>query len=388
MKVAIVHYWLVGMRGGEKVAEALCELFPQADIYTHVYDPDAVSAVIRQHRVFTTFIQKLPQAKKLYQRYLPLMPIALEQLDLREYDLVISSESGPAKGVLTSPHTLHICYCHTPMRYLWDMYPDYRQGAGRITRALMPLLTHYLRMWDQFSANRVDYFVANSHYVAKRIAKHYRRTAEVVYPPVETESFELSEQQGDFYLFLGQLVRYKRCDLAIEAFNRMGKPLVVIGQGEELSALKVKAGPSIQFLGRQSSDVMRSHFAQCRALIFPGEEDFGIVPLEAMASGRPVIAYARGGALETVVEGTTGLFFKEQTVESLMAAVEKFETMQAQFVPEIIRNHACQFSRAQFLNEMQRVIDTAWGQHQEAQRSGSTRMNRSPLLISTGSTRI
>ncbi|HEY9825920.1 MAG TPA: glycosyltransferase family 4 protein [Stenomitos sp.] len=365
MKVALVHYWLVGMRGGEKVLEALCEMFPDADIYTHVYDPASISSTINQHKVFTTFIQKLPKSKALYQRYLPLMPTALEQLDLRQYDLVISSESGPAKGVLISPHTLHICYCHTPMRYLWDMYPDYLASAGKVTKALMPALTHYLRMWDQLSANRVDHFISNSKFIAKRIAKHYRRSADVIYPPVDTQSFAISDTQDDFYLMLGQLVKYKRCDLAIEAFNQLGKPLVVIGYGEELESLKALAGTNIKFLGRQPFDVMCDYYSRCRALIFPGEEDFGIVPVEAMASGRPVIAYGKGGALETVVDGVTGLFFEEQTATSLINAIERFEKVEGQFIPEKIASHAQTFSRDEFFKKMSTFIEEKFQKHQE-----------------------
>jgi glycosyltransferase involved in cell wall biosynthesis len=358
LKVAIVHYWLIKMRGGEKVVEALCEIFPEADIFTHVYDPSAISDTINQHRVFTTFIQKLPQAKKLYQRYLPLMPIALEQLDLRSYDLVISSESGPAKGVLTRSNALHICYCHTPMRYIWDMYHDYRQGAGWVTQGLMPLLVHYLRLWDQLSSNRVDFFIANSNYVARRIQKHYRRSATVIYPPVETEKFTPSSIQGDFYLMVGQLVPYKRFDLAIAAFNQLNKPLIVIGYGPELKALKAKANSNIQFLGHQNFEVIQTHYAQCQALIFPGEEDFGIVPIEAMASGRPIIAFGRGGALETILEGKTGVFFQEQTPESLIQAVENFESIQDRFVAEAIAHHAQQFNRTQFVEKMQTYLES------------------------------
>jgi glycosyltransferase involved in cell wall biosynthesis len=364
LKVAIVHYWLIGMRGGEKVLEALCEMFPEADIFTHVCDPDALSETINQHRIFTTFIQKLPQAKKLYQHYLPLMPIALEQLDLRSYDLVISSESGPAKGVLTAPNTLHVCYCHTPMRYLWDMYHDYRQGAGQITQGLMPFLVHYLRIWDQLSANRVDYFIANSNYVAQRIQKHYRRSSTVIYPPVETEKVTPSSTQGDFYLMVGQLVQYKRFDLAIAAFNQLNKPLIVIGHGPELKVLKSHAKENIQFLEYQSFDVIQQHYAQCQALIFPGEEDFGIVPVEAMASGRPIIAFGRGGALETILEGKTGIFFQEQTPESLIQAVEQFESVRDQFVAGEIVHHAQQFSRSQFIARMGSCLETFLQDHQ------------------------
>lgn len=357
MKVAIVHYWLVGMRGGEKVVEALCEMYPEADIYTHVYDPAVISPTINRHRVQTTFISRLPKAVRWYQRYLPLMPLALEQLDMRGYDLVISSESGPAKGFVVSPGTLHICYCHTPMRYLWDMYHDYLAGAGRVTRWAMRPIMHYLRMWDVLSAFRVDHFVANSRYVARRIAKHYRRDADVVHPPVSVDDFYISETIGDYYLMVGQLVAYKRSDIAVEAFNRMGKKLVIIGEGEQYDSLARMAGPNVKLMGRQPFSVIREHYAQCRALIFPGVEDFGIVPVEAMASGRPLIAYREGGAMETVVEGKTGLFFQQQSADALIDAVNRYEASAAQFDPAQIRAHAQGFQVARFKREVQAVID-------------------------------
>jgi glycosyltransferase involved in cell wall biosynthesis len=357
MKVAIVHYWLVGMRGGEKVVEALCEMFPTATIYTHVYDPGAVSDTINRHPVRTTFIDKLPRARQLYQRYLPLMPMAIEQLDLRGYDLVLSSESGPAKGFVTPPGTLHLCYCHTPMRYLWDMYPDYLAGAGRLTRWAMRPMAHYLRTWDLATAFRVDRFVANSHFVARRIAKYYRREADVVHPPVSVDDFRVAHDVEDYYLMVGQLVPYKRTDLAVEAFNRMGRKLVVIGEGEHYEHLARIAGPNVRVMGRQPFSVIREHYAKCRALIFPGLEDFGIVPVEAMASGRPVIAYRAGGALETVVDGVTGMFFDEQSVGALIEAVENFEARQNDFLPGTIRAHAEGFGVARFKSQMQAVID-------------------------------
>lgn len=358
MKVAIVHYWLVAMRGGEKVVEALLDLFPEADIFTHVYDPEAVSEKFTRLRVSTTFIQKLPFAKRLYKSYLPLMPLALEQLDLRGYDLVISSESGPAKGVLTSPDCLHICYCHTPMRYLWDMYHDYKKGAGPLKRLAMVPLIHYLRMWDAATAQRVDRFVANSNHVAKRIQKIYRRDATVIYPPVAVEDFYVSDEPDDYYLMVGQLVGYKRADLAIRAFNRTGKRLIVIGEGEQLGTLKKIAGPNIRLMGRQPFSVIQAHYAKCRALIFPGEEDFGMVPVEAMASGKPVIAYGKGGALETVIEGETGLFFKEQTEQSIIDAVEEFEIEESRFSPEACRNQANKFGSDRFKIEFQKLVNS------------------------------
>jgi glycosyltransferase involved in cell wall biosynthesis len=358
-RVAIIHYWLVGMRGGEKVLESLCECFSQADIYTHVIDKSAVSKVISQHKIYTTFIQKLPQANRRYQKYLPLMPLALEQLDLRNYDLVISSESGPAKGVITSPNTLHICYCHTPMRYVWDMYQDYLENAGRITRLVMPPLVHYLRLWDYASAARVDHFIANSGHVAKRIQKHYRRDATIIYPPVDTAAFTQSSTHEDFYLIVGQLVRYKRTDLAVEAFNRNGKPLIIIGEGEQFEQLRAQAKPNIKIMGRQPFSVIRDHYARCKALIFPGEEDFGIVPVEAMASGRPVIAYRKGGAFETVLEGITGLFFEQQTPEALIQAIEHYEATQQQFSSEQIIQHAQSFDKETFKIKIKKFIKEA-----------------------------
>lgn len=357
MKVAIVHYWLVGMRGGEKVVEALCEMFPDADVFTHVYDPNTISETIKRHQIRTTFVQRLPRAKRWYQRYLPLMPLALEQLDLGEYDLVISSESGPAKGVIVGPDTAHVCYCHTPMRYLWDMYGQYLSNAGFITRTAMRPLIHYLRLWDVSTAARVDRFVTNSAYVGRRVMKYYRRDSAVIPPPVETEAFKPNSEIGDHYLFVGQLVRYKRADLAVEAFNRLGRKLVVIGDGEQFRPIKREAGSNITLMGWQPASVLREQYARCRALIFPGLEDFGIVPVEAMASGRPVIAYGKGGALETIVEGRTGTFFAEQTADSLAEAVERFEAMESDLSPNHIAEHARQFDKAVFKRRMGQLIE-------------------------------
>ncbi len=328
LKVAIVHYWLVGMRGGEKVLEALCEMFPQADIFTHVHVPGSVSPTIERHRIETTLVGRLPRPARFYKSYLPLMPLALEQLDLRGYDLVVSSEAGPAKGVVAPAGARHVCYCHSPMRYVWNMFHDYRDGASWPKRLLMPPLLHYMRLWDAASAMRVDRFAANSRTVAGRIRTYWRREADVVFPPVDVEAFSpvaRASDLGDFHLMAGELVRYKRPDLAVEAFNRTGRPLVVIGGGEMLAELRALAGPNVRLLGPQPFSILRDHYARCRALVFPGEEDFGIVPVEAMASGRPVVAYGRGGATETVVEGRTGTFFHEHGVDALIDAVERCE---------------------------------------------------------------
>jgi glycosyltransferase involved in cell wall biosynthesis len=325
MRVAIVHYWLVGMRGGERVLEALCEMFPEADVFTHVHVPGAISPTIERHQIKTTFVSKLPRPARFYKSYLPLMPMALEQLDLRGYDLIISSESGPAKGIIPPAGALHLCYCHSPMRYVWNMLHDYQEGTSRLGRFMMSPLLHYVRFCDVAAATRVDAFAANSRTVAKRINSYWRRTADVIFPPVDVESFKpvTTQELGDFHLMAGELVRYKRPDLAVEAFSRSGRRLIVVGGGEMLPELRAKAGPTVTLLGPQSFDNLRDYYARCTALIFPGEEDFGIVPVEAMASGRPVVAFGKGGATETVVDGVTGTFFEEQTVESLLDAVER-----------------------------------------------------------------
>lgn len=357
MKVALVHYWLVGMRGGERVLEALSELYPQADIYTHVCDPDRISETLRAHTIRESFIGRLPRAKRWYPAYLPLMPLALEALDLTGYDLVISSESGPAKGVITAPNSLHVCYCHSPMRYLWDMQGEYFERLKPWTRLLAYPMAHYLRLWDQASAARVDHFVANSSFVAARIRKYYRREAEVIHAPVDLSRFSPGGERGDHYLTVGQLVRYKRFDLAIEAFNQLGRPLWIVGDGPELARLKRMAGPHIRFLGAMQGNELVSAYRSCRALVFPGVEDFGIVPLEAMACGRPVIAYGKGGALETVVDGMTGILFREQTATSLLEAVRQHESDLHRYDGKRLHTHAAGFDRDIFKRRFSHLID-------------------------------
>jgi len=354
-KVAIVHYWLINWRGGEKVVEAMLELYPDADIYTHVYCEHGTEGKLLGKNVFQTFISKLPKAKKWYQKYLPLMPIALEQLDLREYDLVISSESGPAKGVITHPDALHICYCHSPMRYVWDMYPDYLSSAGILTRSVMRPLIHYLKMWDRLSADRVDIFVSNSEFVSKRISKFYRRESVVINPPVDIEEFEYCEKKEDFYLVLGQLTPYKRADLVVDAFIDNGKNLVVIGDGEQYRDLKLKESKNIKILGRAEWSVCKDHLKRTKALIFPGIEDFGMVPVEAMACGTPVMAFAQGGALETVVDGVSGLFFFEQSKEAIADCIQRFES--TEFDRAGIRKHAESFSKRNFLDKFKSLVN-------------------------------
>lgn len=362
MKVAIIHYWWLSNRGGEAVCTALVEMYPQADIFIHVCNEEVVRQALPDSftgQINNTFISRLPGAKKHYQKYLPLMPLALEQLDLSAYDLILSSESGPAKGVVTRPDAVHICYCHSPMRYVWDMYHEYMAGSGRLIRTLFPMVAHWLRVWDRLSADRVDHFIANSGFVAARIRKFYRREAEVIFPPVNTTEFSHEQERGDFYLCLGQLVAYKRADLAVEAFNKLGLPLVVVGEGELFERLKSIASPNVELMGRQPFPVIKDLLQRCRGLIFPGMEDFGIVPVEAMAAGAPVIAYGKGGALETVIHGKTGIHFHEQTVESLSRAVELMESGAFDFNPELLHEHAATFDKSVFKQQIQSFVSHA-----------------------------
>lgn len=368
-RVAIVHYWLVSMRGGEKVVDQLVRVFPRADIFTLVCRPERLSEAIRSRPIKTSFLQQLPKAATLYQNFLPLMPLAIEQFDLRGYDIVLSSDASVAKGVVTGPEALHINYCHSPMRYAWDMYHDYMHGSGlgRFRKMAMALTMNYIRMWDVAASNRVDAFIANSEFVKARIRKHYRREADVIHPPVDVEGFSPGGGAGDFYLMLGQIIPYKRADIAIEAFNRNGKRLVVIGEGSELARLKGMSRPNIEFLGFQPHEAIQEHYRRCKAFIFPGVEDFGITPLEAQASGRPVLAYRRGGALETVVDGETGLFFDRQDADSLDDAVKRFEAGAHAIAPDKCVRNAARFSAARFRSEIGAFVAGAWDAHQRGQ---------------------
>jgi glycosyltransferase involved in cell wall biosynthesis len=365
-KVAIVHYWFLGIGGGERVVEALAEMYPQADLFCLVADPMTMTPALRAHRLTTSFLQKIPGSRRWYKQLLPLQPLALEHLDLFDYDLIISSESGPAKGVITRADACHVCYCHSPMRYIWDLYRDYRAALGPISRTVFSLTAHYVRMWDLASAQRVDYFVANSQNVANRIEKHYRRNCEVIYPPVDTTAGYIAQDIDNYYLVVGRLVDYKRIDLAIEACNRLRRPLHIIGNGPEYSKLRKVAGPTVRFLGRVPDEVVRSSYARCRALLFPGEEDFGLVPVEVQSFGRPVVAYARGGVLETVIgiasdasqdpKIATGVFFDQQTRESLEEAILRYESLEERFAPGFIRNHAGNFDKLRFKQEIGEFI--------------------------------
>jgi glycosyltransferase involved in cell wall biosynthesis len=365
-KLAIVHHWLLSMRGGEKVIEEMCQVWPDADIFTIVSRPDRISETIRAHKITNSFIQKIPKATSIYQNLLPLMPLAIEQFNLNQYDIVISSDTNVTKGVLTRPNTLHVCYCNTPMRYAWDMYHNYLEDPclGRIKKWAMRLVMSRLRVWDLAASNRVDRFIGNSKCVRNRIQKHYRRESEVIYPPVDVDSFQPKGQADNFYLVLGQIIPYKRIDIAVEAFNQNGKKLVIIGEGSELARLKKISRPNITFLGFAPLDVIRDHYQRCKAFIFPGEEDFGITPLEAQACGRPVLAFGRGGALETVQDETTGLFFSEQTSASLQEAIDRFESNPEIFSVEACVKNAKSFSSAHFRRRIQSFVEDAWKTHQ------------------------
>jgi glycosyltransferase involved in cell wall biosynthesis len=360
MKVALVHYWLTGMRGGEKVLEALCELFPGAHIYTHVCLPERLSSTLLRHKISTTFVSRLPFASRWYKAYLPFMPMALESLDLTDYDLVISSESGPAKGVITRPDALHVCYCHSPMRYIWDLKDAYRQEMTRAGRFLFSPVAHYLRLADVIAAARVDAFIANSTFVQARIRKFYRRESEVIHPPVDTDFFSPSKATpGEYYLVAGQLVEYKKVRLAVAACTELGLPLIVAGEGPDLSRLQTQAGPTVRFAGRVDNDELRRLMRGCKALIFPGIEDFGIVPVEAMACGKPVIAFRQGGVLDSVVDGRTGVLFDVQDVSALHDALTAFEAGGSAFESEEIRAHAMRFDKAVFREKMMNCLRKA-----------------------------
>ncbi len=359
MRTAIVHYWLVNMRGGEKVLEALCRLMPEADIFTLYYDPERVSPFLRSRRIHASVLNPL---RRHYRTLLPLAPMALEHFDLRGYDLVVSSEAGPAKGVLTASGTRHVCYCHTPMRYLWDLYPAYLREWNRslVKRVAMAPLTHYLRLWDFASAARVDQFVANSVNVQRRILKTYRRESTVIYPPVDVESF-YSNAAEDYYLIVSELVSYKQLDYAVRWFAGSGRRLLVVGSGPEFRGLRRMGGGSVEFRGRVSDQELREVLSRCRALVMPGEEDFGMTPVEALASGKPVIALGRGGALESVPPDG-GVFYYTPSEDALGDAVEKFERMESQFLAGNLQRAASRFSALEFEKKMSRILfgaDTA-----------------------------
>jgi len=351
MRVALAHHWMVSMRGGEKVLEQICQVLPGAPIYTLVAEPEKLSPILRGHPMHTSWLQRIPGGVRNYKKLLPLFPAAVSALSVEEpVDFVISSDASVIKGLAIPSGVPHLCYCYSPPRYLWDLQKDYAESAeagGPLGRAVFNCVAPYVREFDRRAAGRVTHFVAISEFVRQRIKTAYGREAEVIYPPVALDEFIVTEKEPeDFYLVVSQLVPYKRIDLAVEAFNRMKRRLVVIGEGSERARLEKMAGPTVTFLGPQPLPVLRDHFQRCRALIFPGVEDFGITPLEAQASGRPVIAYRMGGALETVRENSTGVFFDAQTAENLIEAAERLEQMK--FNPAECRGNAERFAPGHF----------------------------------------
>ncbi|HEX2093111.1 MAG TPA: glycosyltransferase [Longimicrobiaceae bacterium] len=354
MRVAITADWLNTYGGGERVLAELHRMFPDAPIYTTVFEPSLTPAPMREWDIRTSFLQRIPFARRRHQPFLPLMPIAFEQFDMSEYDLVITTSSACAKGVITRPGALNVCYCYTPCRYIWDLYHEYTRGLR--SRFLFAPVAHWLRVWDRISSDRVDHFIGISHEVASRIHRHYRRDPEVIYPPVDVERVQPNGlPPEDFYLVVARLVPYKRVDLAIRAASRLGRRLVVVGAGSERRRLEAIAGPTVEFLGRRSDAEVADLFARCRAFLFPGWEDFGIAPVEAQAAGRPVIAYGRGGAAETVVDGSTGVLFEEQTEEALVEAILRFERMS--FDPSVCRQNAERFSSSEFRRQLSLAIE-------------------------------
>lgn len=357
-KIAIVHDWLTNFAGAEQVVRSLLEIFPEAPVYTSMYKPEKLPQVFRDKKVYTTSLQKYSFIP--HQLLFPMMGKAFEEFDLSDYDVVISSSHASSKGIITKPETLHISYCHTPTRYLWSHYFEYLDQMqfgllNPLVKWRMPKIAYKLRMWDRLAADRVDLWVANSKNTAKRINKYYRKNATVIYPPVNTSLFSLSTTTKNYYLICSRLIPYKKIDLVIETFNELGKELIVVGTGPLEKEFKKMAKKNIKILGRVSDEELKQYYNQAKAFIFPAEEDFGIVPIESMASGRPVIAYGKGGATETVIEGKTGIHFEEQTKASLKKAIKKFEEMS--FDSTAIRNYALQFSNENFKKKFKDFIE-------------------------------
>lgn len=362
MKIAIIHDYLNQYGGAERVLEVLHELFPEAPIYTSIFDPSVMPAEYRQWDIRTSFMQRLPGVMRHHQVYMAFYPLAFESFDLSQYDVVISNSSAWCKGVITSPSTLHICYCLTPMRWVWN-YREYvqRERFGKHIRLVLPVFMNWLRLWDRVTADGVDHFATISRTVAARVAKYYRRDSSVIYPPVGTKSFEISDTQDDYYLVVSRLIPYKRIDIVVEAFNRLNLPLVIIGDGRDRAELQSKAGPNIRFLGKVSDEEVRRHYSRCRAFLFPGEEDFGITPVEAQACGRPVIAYRGGGALDTVIDGVTGKLFYPQTSEALVETLQSFKP--DDFDPKVIRQNAERFDTSRFKKSLLQFVEERVREH-------------------------
>ncbi|MHB8793797.1 MAG: glycosyltransferase [Thermoleophilia bacterium] len=374
MRVAIAHEWLTTLGGSERVVETMLEAYPGSPVYTTFLSDRNLPESVRSWDVRTSFVQRLPMLHRISQKYIPLFPLAFESFDMTGYDVVITSSSACSKGVLTGPETLNICYCYTPLRYAWQPHLDKRlDGANPLVKAGNDLVVHYLRLWDRLASDRVDHFIAISDHVAARIAKFYRRESAVIYPPVDVERFPVVKCARDYFLIVSRLVPYKRVELAVEAFTRLGLPLKVVGEGPERERLQAMAGPTVEFLGFVPEDDLPELISGCLALIFPGEEDFGIVPVEAMAAGRPVIGLARGGLLESAVDGKTAVMFPEATAESVIEAVSRFKPRD--FDPAKLSKHAAKFSKERFKKEFTEFV-AARVKESEKQRSAKGRSRK------------
>ncbi|MFA6160211.1 MAG: glycosyltransferase [Parcubacteria group bacterium] len=360
MKIALVHDYLVQNGGAEKVLEAFCELFPYAPIYTLVYSKKLMHGSFADKKIKTSFLQKIPFAVGRHRIFPQFMPFAIEQFDFSDYDIVLSDSSSFAKGIITGPKTLHICYMHTPMRFAWDDCQKYNRDFyfPNFIKKLVPFFMNYIRIWDRVSADRPDKIIANSFFVARRIKKYFRRESEVINPPVNVNDFEISQEKDDYFLIAGRLMAYKRFDIAIGAFNELGLPLKILGRGPEMKRLQKIAGPNIEFLGRVSDEELQKYFSRCQAFIFPQEEDFGLTAIEAMASGTPLIAYRGGDIPEHMEEGKTGVFFAHQTVEDLVSAVRKFKN--SDYDPQYIRQRVLKFDKELFKARIKEYIDNEW----------------------------
>ncbi|MBL7155217.1 MAG: glycosyltransferase [Candidatus Portnoybacteria bacterium] len=355
MKIALVHDYLIRFGGGERVFLNLQKIFPQAEIYTLLYDKEKMEKYFPNTKIHTSFLQNFPLSQRHHRILAPLMPAAVESLDLRDFDLVISSSSAFIKGLVLRPKVIHICYCHNPARFLWDYASEYNGGPSFLRK----ILSHYLRLWDRAAANRVDYFIANSKTTAQRIKKYYHREAKVIYPAIETVPQGLSlpsNRNSDYFLIVSQLTPYKRIDLAIDAFNKLELPLVIIGQGRQRKRLQKMARSNIKFLGWQPDQVVRQYLQNCLAFIFPGEDDFGIAPVEAMSFGKPVLAYRKGGAMETVLEGITGEFFDDPATESLADGIRRLKMNLNNYSPLVIKKRAEKFSSERFEREIKEFV--------------------------------
>ena len=363
-RLAFVHDWLTTWGGAEQVLAAALEVYPEAPVYTLIYRPEVFrNSVIGRHEIRTSFLDRMPFARSRHRAYLPLMPLAVEQFDLREFDVIVSISHAVAHGVLPQPGQLHINYICIPIRYAWHLHHDYLAQSG-LRRGLKSIaarvLLHYVRLWDQLASDRVDHFVAISRWVARNVWRAYRRPADVIYPPVDVDRFEALSPREDYYITVSRLVPYKRVDLVVQAFARLGRRLVVVGDGPELPRLRAMAGENVRLAGWQSDESLRELLGRARAFVYAAEEDFGISPVEAQAAGCPVIAYGRGGASETVIDGKTGILYREQSVEALMRAVREFEQAPDRFRVEDLRLNAERFSRERFVREFRAYVEQKW----------------------------